>query len=51
MEPLIRTHSRIQMWYLRLFRGLRVQCRLMRPYFIIGGVVLYHSTWVLSTSH
>lgn len=47
----IRTHSRIQVLYLRLFRGLRVQCRLMRPYYILGGFVLYHSTWVLSASH
>lgn len=43
----ITTSSIIAMWYLTRMRGRRVAYRIIRPRFVLPGIVVYASTWVL----
>jgi len=50
MPSTVRTRSRVQMVYLRLFRHFHLNCKLMRPILIVGSFVFYQTTYVLSAS-
>jgi hypothetical protein len=43
----IKTSSMIAKMYLTRIRGRRVAYRIIRPRFVLPGVVVYSSTWVL----
>jgi hypothetical protein len=38
------------MWYLRLFRRHKLDCKVMRPVVMVAGTVFYQTTWVLKAA-
>jgi len=49
MTSSIETSSRLQMWYLKAFRGHREFYRVRRPLRVMLGVIVYETSWVLTT--
>ncbi|NUM54486.1 MAG: hypothetical protein HUU46_12635 [Candidatus Hydrogenedentes bacterium] len=43
----LKTKSVIAKWYLTKFRGLKVAYRVVVPQFVILGMVIYTTAWVI----
>lgn len=46
-ELVTRTRSRLRMWYLTIFGGLRVRSVYTRPIGLVLGFLYYNKSWIL----
>jgi hypothetical protein len=53
MKTQVRTGSWLRGWYLMTFRRYRLAYKAQRPirlFYLLAGVILYETTWVLTTA-